>query len=140
MLSNLCGNELTSSIFFKFLIGGYLLYILVLVSVIQQHESVISDIFSVLLFILCTAPNASLFALSTLFAEPGVGKRLEGDSRSHRNCRHVYSLLLFKVAPSVQFSRSVVLDSLRPHESQHARPPCPSPAPGVHSDSRPSSP
>ena len=41
---------------------------------------------------------------------------------------------------SVQFSRSVVSDSLRPHESQHARPPCPSPAPGVHSDSCPSSP
>ena len=40
---------------------------------------------------------------------------------------------------SVQFSRSVVSDSLRPHESQHARPPCPSPAPGVHSDSHPSS-
>ena len=30
-------------------------------------------------------------------------------------------------------------DSLRPHESQHTRPPCPSPSPGVHSDSRPSS-
>ena len=41
--------------------------------------------------------------------------------------------------PSVQFSRSVVSDSLRPHESQHARPPCPSPTPGVHSKSRPSS-
>ena len=40
---------------------------------------------------------------------------------------------------SVQFSRSVVSDSLRPHESQHARPPCPSPTPGVHSDSRPTS-
>ena len=38
---------------------------------------------------------------------------------------------------SVQFSRSVVSDSLRPHESQHARPPCPSPTPGVHSNSRP---
>ena len=37
---------------------------------------------------------------------------------------------------SVQFSRSVVSDSLRPHESQHARPPCPSPTPGVHSNSR----
>ena len=36
---------------------------------------------------------------------------------------------------SVQFSRSVVSDSLRPHESQHARPPCPSPTPRVHSDS-----
>ena len=40
---------------------------------------------------------------------------------------------------SVQFSRSVVSDSLRPHELQHARPPCPSPSPGVHSDSCPSS-
>ena len=40
---------------------------------------------------------------------------------------------------SVQFSRSVVSDSLRPHESQHARPPCPSPSLGVHSDSCPSS-
>ena len=40
---------------------------------------------------------------------------------------------------SVQFSRSVVSDSLQPHESQHARPPCPSPTPRVHSDSRPSS-
>ena len=39
----------------------------------------------------------------------------------------------------VQVSCSVVSDSLRPHESKHARPPCPSPAPGVHSDSRPSS-
>ena len=40
---------------------------------------------------------------------------------------------------SVQFSHSIVSDSLRPHESQHTRPSCPSPAPGVHSDSRPSS-
>ena len=38
---------------------------------------------------------------------------------------------------SVQFSRSVVSDSLRPHELQHTRPPCPSPTPGVHPDSRP---
>ena len=38
----------------------------------------------------------------------------------------------------VHFS-SVVSDSLRPHESQHARPPCPSPTPGVHSNSCPSS-
>ena len=34
---------------------------------------------------------------------------------------------------SVQFSCSVVSDSLPPHESQHARPPCPSPTPGIHS-------
>ena len=40
---------------------------------------------------------------------------------------------------SSQFSRSVMSDSLWPHESQHARSPCPSPSPGVHSDSCPSS-
>ena len=40
---------------------------------------------------------------------------------------------------SFQFSRSVVSNSLRPHESQHTRPPCLPPTPGVHSDSRPSS-
>ena len=39
----------------------------------------------------------------------------------------------------VQFSRSVVSDSLQPRELQHSRPPCPSPTPGVHSDSCPSS-
>ena len=38
---------------------------------------------------------------------------------------------------SVQFSRSVVSNSLRPHESQHTRPPCPSPTPGVHPESCP---
>ena len=40
---------------------------------------------------------------------------------------------------NVQFSHSVVSDSLWPHESQHSRPPCPSPTPRVHSDSCPSS-
>ena len=40
---------------------------------------------------------------------------------------------------SDQISHSVVSDSLRPHESQYAKPPCPSPTPRVHSDSRPSS-
>ena len=39
---------------------------------------------------------------------------------------------------SVQFRRSVVSNSLRPHELQHTRPPCPSPTPGVHSNSSPS--
>ena len=43
------------------------------------------------------------------------------------------------IISSVQFSHSVVSDSLRPHEQQHARLPCPSPTPGVHSNSSPSS-
>ena len=47
------------------------------------------------------------------------------------------SSLPFNVFSSVQFSRSVMSDSLRPHKSQHARPPCPSPTPRVHSDSWP---
>ena len=38
---------------------------------------------------------------------------------------------------SVQFSRSVVSDSLRPHEPQHPRPPCPSPTPEVYPNSCP---
>ena len=50
-------------------------------------------------------------------------------------CGSFFSLSYY--CPSVQFSHSVVSDSLRPHESQHVRPPCPSPSPGVHSDSRP---
>jgi len=49
----------------------------------------------------------------------------------------IFSLLLLE---NIQFScRSVVSNSLRPHEPQHARPPCPSPTPRVHSNSRPSS-
>ena len=42
-------------------------------------------------------------------------------------------------ASSVQFSRSVMSNSSWPHELQHARPPCPSPSSGIHSNSRPSS-
>ena len=50
------------------------------------------------------------------------------------------TLAVQTVLPSVQFSSVAQLsDSLQPHESQHARPPCPSPTPGVHSDSCPSS-
>ena len=55
---------------------------------------------------------------------------------------HSYSAMPLRVIQafrSDQISRSVVSDSLWPHELQHARPPCPSPTPGVHSDSCPSS-
>ena len=46
-------------------------------------------------------------------------------------------VLELRNSTSVQFSCSVVSNSLWPHESQHARPPCPSPSLGVHSDSCP---
>ena len=48
-------------------------------------------------------------------------------------------LISFFTCQFSQFSHSVMSNSLQPHESQHARPPCPSPTPRVHSDSRPSS-
>ena len=48
-------------------------------------------------------------------------------------------ILLIGRVSSVQFSHSVMSDSLQPHESQHTRGPCPSPSPGVHSNSYPSS-
>ena len=48
-------------------------------------------------------------------------------------------LLTISQFSSVQFSCSVMSNSLWPHESQHARRPYPSPTPGVHSDSRPAS-
>ena len=51
-----------------------------------------------------------------------------------RRWKYIFYILL-----SVKFSHSVVSDSLRSHESQHTRPPCPSPTPRIHSDSRPSS-
>ena len=50
----------------------------------------------------------------------------------------MFSLLAESIR-SVQFSCSVVSNSLRPHELQQARPPCPSPTPRVHSNSCPSS-
>ena len=53
----------------------------------------------------------------------------EGEQQRRENGQVRYS--------SVQFSRSVMSDSLRPHESQQARPPCPSPTPGVYSNSCP---
>ena len=68
--------------------------------------------------------------------------------KGHKNC-HKYKVLIVRVSSqvlqeadtkagfsSVQFSHSVMSDSLRPHESQHTRPPCPSPTPRVHSNSR----
>ena len=51
----------------------------------------------------------------------------------HLSRSHIYGF------SSVQFSHSVMFDSLRPHGLQHTRPPCPSPTPGVYSNSCPMS-
>ena len=59
-------------------------------------------------------------------------------SRKYLSCQIKFILGFVSFIDSVQFS-SVVSDSLRPLESQHATPPCPPPAPGVYSNSCPSS-
>ena len=51
----------------------------------------------------------------------------------------LFRICLWVFFSSLQFSRSVVSNFLRPHEPQHTRPPCLSPTPGVHSNSCPSS-
>ena len=55
----------------------------------------------------------------------------------HTEGQQVHGKMLNITNHSVQFSRSVVSDSLQSHELQHARPPCPSPTPGVQSNSCP---
>ena len=60
----------------------------------------------------------------------GLGEQNEAGQRLTEFCQK-------NALRSDQISRSVVSDSLGPHESQHARPPCPSPTPVVHWDSRP---
>ena len=52
-------------------------------------------------------------------------------------CNYVCEFHLTNQGTSVQFSCSVMYDSLRPHELQHARPPCLSPTPGAYPNSRP---
>ena len=85
----------------------------------------------------CSEPPLTLFQLLVIFSlslvclisiHPLVL------SLNRMSSRNFFQALQFS---SVQFSCSVVSDSLRPHELQHARPPCPSPTPRFHSDSHP---
>ena len=57
--------------------------------------------------------------------------------RKNNSHQILFQSLSMNMFLSVQFSCSVMSDSLRPHELQHTRPPCPSPTPGVHPNSRP---
>ena len=69
--------------------------------------------------------------------EAFIEHSLNARSGRHNDEQYRNSCLQFS---SVQFSRSVVSSFLWPHGLQHARPPCPSPSPRVHSHSRPLSP
>ena len=69
---------------------------------------------------------------TTTFEEPGgkkIGCQEQKQGTTHALCtqHHQFS--------SVHFSRSIISESLQPHGLQHARPPCPSPTPGVYSNS-----
>ena len=66
-------------------------------------------------------------------------KSYPGSASKNCGTKEILGEGIWSLVASVQFSHSVVSDSLWPHELQHARPPCPSPTPGVHSNSRPSS-
>ena len=58
-------------------------------------------------------------------------------TKVHTQLYFCHNCSKYSLISSVQFSHSFVSDFLQHHESQHARPPCPSPTPGVHSNSRP---
>ena len=86
---------------------------------------------------LCASgPPSSLRALSSHWSSS-----LSPAPKSQGRGKLLFLPLPLGTLPQIrdQISRSVVSDSLRPHESQHARPPCPSPTPRVHSNSHPSS-
>ena len=91
----------------------------------------------------CLLRNLYAGQAAIVKARHGTTDRFQIGKRVCQSC--ILSSCLFNlyeesVSSVSQFSRSVVSSFLRPHESQHARPPCPSPSPGVQSDSHPSSP
>ena len=97
--------------------------------------------------------EADVFLEFPCFYDPeDVGNLISGSSAFSKSSLNIWKfsvhicwslawriLSITLLVCSFQFSRSVVSNSLQPHESQHARPPCPSPTPGVYSNSCPSS-
>ena len=82
------------------------------------------------------------FHLDIHLIQVGLHQRSNTKTESHKTfMHHTFNIDKSSIAAQSvsQFSRSVVSNSLRPHESQHARPPCPSPTRGVYSHSCPSS-
>ena len=85
-----------------------------------------------------TVPQAIQYRITVWSKNPTPGcifKRTE--SKVWTDIHSLVFIMTLLTISSVQFSHSVVSDSLRPHESQHARPPCLSPTPRVHPDSHP---
>ena len=80
-------------------------------------------------------------SISPFFSDNETGSRrnISGAKVEGKRAKVKVKVLIAELCPtfSVQFSRSVVSDSLRPHGLQHTRPPCPSPTPRLHSHSCP---
>ena len=68
---------------------------------------------------------------------PSEEKQTNKQTKTQHKSHPIGTLHKPRDQASVQFSHSVASDSLQPHDLQHSRPPCPSPTPGVHSNSRP---
>ena len=107
---------------------------------IKSSNTVSSRSLITLTFSLCHGHSLHLCLVSQLLWQPRVFP-LSSPMQSSQFILHIVSQLIFMIInqfllipplSSVQFSCSVVSNSLRLHELQHARPPCPSPTPGVH--------
>ena len=86
----------------------------------------------------CLLRNLCAGQETTVRTGHGTADWFQTGKGAHQGC--ILSPCLFNLhTESVQFSHLVVSDSLRPHESQHTRPPCQSPTPGVYPNSCPSS-
>ena len=83
--------------------------------------------------------SGSLLVVHTLLSQDGRQQEGFWEVVGHVVSPFNFSRTLLGRFSSVQFSRSVMSDSLRPHELQHARPPFPSPTPGVYPNPCPSS-
>ena len=99
----------------------------------------LQTLFSLIARATCALKRGLVNSPKPCFLLPTIHYALELYCRSHffilgfsPSSLHSYLESLFELYVSVQFSCSVVSDSLRPHELQHARPPCPSPTPRVY--------
>ena len=99
----------------------------------RQHDYFIMAIFSFLILYFGQCLAFSWYSSNDFWLNEGI----VDTSKNYSN--YYYSeIRVIKRFSSVQFSRPVVSNSLRPHECQHARPPCPSPTSRVYSNSCPS--
>ena len=115
-------------------------------NVIQQDtKTSVSHIFNFELYILYNLLQRTKYKWGNLFFTRNIPKKLCIWWKIPFALLSVLTITVRKINQhkglfcSVQFIRSVMSDSLQPHESQHARLPCPSPTPGVYPNSCPSS-